>query len=164
MAYYGQLISDLGQDKNTIYTLFTNYYKNPTVKKIKNSSTHSIYMAKIHCLLATVNRFIILMTSLNDEPYNTSKSMADIQWEVFQARELKDIYRVSVHYYIPERGTEMDDKISRTYENYEIVSYKSEKLPLKITLLKVPNMPKNYNANGTLLSALETFNTIVTFN
>ena len=51
MSNYGEILDDFNPLKDYIYSLFVNYFSNPTLTKIKNDTDFSMYAVKFFCLL-----------------------------------------------------------------------------------------------------------------
>ena len=167
---YGQLLGGISQNsnKNDVYKAFLELYNNPDLTKVKDDKNvgggTSIYMVKIHTLLANTNRYLAVTVPIDKEVIGTTKSLSTLPWSSFQARTLAEPpAKLKPYHYMARRGTLLDDEINKIDENKEGVIYAAKKLPLTITLLNTPDMVRGYNEKGTILNALETFNTIITF-
>jgi len=160
MAHYGQII-DIGYDprKEEIYTIFGNYFNFPKMVKIKDVKNYSMYGVKINISLGIEFRYILAFVEKDLNQIGYSKDFKDLKWVVLQTRTLEDDYNIPIHDYIPRRLADLDSNIKLLDTNY---NYAVEKLPIKITLI-----PKSggteYHSSGTLLSAIETYQTIISF-
>ena len=164
MAFYGELLDDTyNPEEEMVYPLFTKYFNNPLLKKIKNIDKYSMYMSKIQSFLDIEYRYLIVFVLQDDVPVGTEKFLEKLYWKCLQTRTLTDNHNIPIHTYIPKRWPDFDYKISLTEKNEKQYLYSVEKLPIKITLL-----PKSkgleYNSKGNVISALEEYQTIVNFN
>jgi hypothetical protein len=175
---YAENINGYSPHKETVYKLIENYYDNPKMVKVedipdKNSinggnNGKSIYACKIFSLLSVDNRYIIAITPKDDLPIGFMKYLKDIEWECFQTRSIRDYPHKfkNSHKYSLNVAKKTGDYLapfhvrSRTKDACE---YVSNDLPLLITLLNSGKSIYTFGNEGTLISALETFNTILTF-
>ena len=52
MTEYGHMLdSDLVEDKRTVHDMFTSYFGNPSLTKIKDDNNCSVYAAKVNLQL-----------------------------------------------------------------------------------------------------------------
>ena len=60
MTEYGHMIdSDLVEDKRTIHDMFTSYFGNPSLTKIKDDNNCSVYAAKVNLQLRE-HRYLLI--------------------------------------------------------------------------------------------------------
>ena len=99
----------------------------------------------------------------NKEIYNQLKKLLILQDEIAENGEIINTYR-----WLTENVKKTDIFNSRIYiknRSKESSEYGSEKFSnILITLLHAHNIEYEYPNEGTLLAALETFRTIITFN
>jgi hypothetical protein len=161
MSQFGRLIEN---DINTenLYSGFVEYFKNPIMTKIKNENNLSIYMCKTYCLLGNECRYLVAM--IKQDPYNvgTNVELSDLQWVCFQTRTMGNISEMNSHIYDAKRNTSLNCKIVSFNQDEKCVQYDCVDFPVVITLLKTKKMTTDYIKEGTLLSALETYQTIIT--
>jgi hypothetical protein len=163
MSQYGELLGEYEPEKDSVYMIFTDFYNNPGMTKTQETKTQSVYMTRIHSLLSNTYKYLIAMVPKDSSSLGVEKDMVNLKWNVFQTRSMKDKRKLKPHHYMPARGTALDAKITRTEETKESSTYSVNNLPIKITLLNTADMSHDYHANGSVLSALETFQTVVTF-
>ena len=163
---FGQVINpQYDPSKNYIYEAFCEYFNNPMLTKIKNVSNFTVYMAKIHSMLGNTYRYLILFVSRDVNSTGHVNQMKDLEWVSLQTRTLEDQHDLKQHSYIARRMHELSKKIhidtrSETQSIYTVDGY-----PLTITLLHTrKNNTYQYQQTGTIVSALETYQTIVNFN
>lgn len=167
MASYGQILDpDYDPRKDDVYTLFTVYFGNPEMTKIKDVGQYSMYTAKIHALLGIEYRYVIVFVYRDESKLGTVEKLNVLKWISLQTRGLPDDHKIPYHSYVPRRMPELDKKISlkskaETSDGMEQYIYTVQDLPITITLLAKKNA--SYNASGTVVLALETYSTIVSF-
>jgi len=161
MSRHGQLID--GEYKDDVYTLFSSYFDNPIMKKIRDVNSHSMYGVKIHALLGIVSRYVIAFCKQDVYPIGNEVSLSNLRWVSIQTRTLDENYPVHTHTYIPARHY-LTNEINLFKQDNTKYSYTVEELPLLVTLLPSgKSQGMEYNSKGTLVTALETYNTIVNF-
>jgi len=154
--------------KNHVYEAFYEYYNNPELTKIKNVNAglnnFTVYMAKIHSMLGNAFRYLILFVPRDVNPTGTQKHMNDLDWVSLQTRTLEDRHDLKSHSYPVRRTQALSQKITRDTQNEQQSTYNAEIFPLTVTLLHTrKNNSFQYQPTGTIVSALETFQTIINF-
>ena len=162
---FGQVINpQYDPSKNYIYEAFIEYFGNPVLTKIKNVNNYSVYMIKIHSMIGKSYRYLILFVDKDVNEFGTTKNMADIEWVSLQTRTLEDHHDLKSHRYQPRHMPPLNQKITIKTQNENQSTYNAESFPVVITLLHTRK--KNtfqYQPSGTIVSALETFQTIINF-
>ncbi len=150
-------------DRTKIYDAFTSNFKNPTFTKMRDTDQFSIYMSKIYCLLGTTQRYIVLFTNIDVYTIGTTREMADILWVSLQTRNLEENHDIPLHTYQAKRGTILDAEIVRSFSGFDASEYSCPTIKnLKVTIIhKKGSDSLSYANKGTILSALETYSTIV---
>jgi hypothetical protein len=163
MASYGQPLN-YGYDpaRDSVYPLFTSYFENPRMFKIKDIGIYSMYMSKIHALLGVEFRYLIVFVPKNNLPNKDEKFLSQLEWESLQTRTLTDDHNLPYHSYTPRRMPELDKKIWLKNKDDTQYVYSVEQLPIQIILLP-RSKSVDYNASGTIVPALETYQTLVNF-
>lgn len=163
MAQYGQVLDGgYEPEKDYVYSLFVNYFNNPTMTKIKDVGNYSMYGCKIYCLLSKECRYIIAITHMDNYTSGTVEELKNIKWISLQTRTLSEQYNVETHVYEPKSEGPLATRITRVKKDNNSSTYESNELPIIITLLHTPKK-SNYQDKGTVVVALETWETIVTF-
>lgn len=165
MAYYGEILES-GYDpiKENIYSSFTRYFNDPVMTKMKDINGYSMYIAKTDSQLGIEHRYIIVFIPIDGANIGTSEKMSKLNWVSLQTRTLKDDHRLPIHGYFPQRLPELDKKITLTQKDNQQYRYTVKELPLNVVLLPVNGSRGiEYNSSGSLVSALETYQTIVSF-
>lgn len=164
MAQYGQVLDGgYEPEKDYIYTLFVDYFNNPIMTKIKDiNNTYSMYACKMYCLLSKECRYIIAITHLNNFKLHTVEELRTMKWVSLQTRTLTEQYSVETHVYEPKAEGPLATTINRIKKDKDSSTYESSELPIIVTLLHTPKK-SNYQDKGTIVVAIETWETIITF-
>lgn len=150
-------------EKEYTYRLMTNYYDNMNMSKIKDDGKFSIYMARLKCLLLNEQRYLIAVVNRDQYPPSYQKPLADIRWVSLQVRNLTEDYNLSPQSYEMKRVPDFQRRLKVIQRDQEVTTYKVENLPVHLSLLHTRNMEYEYPDEGSLISALETFRTIIQF-
>uniref|UniRef100_A0A6C0CZ18 Uncharacterized protein n=1 Tax=viral metagenome TaxID=1070528 RepID=A0A6C0CZ18_9ZZZZ len=166
MAKYGELLHTYDPEKDNMYKLFCNYLNNPTMTKIKDVESFSMYMTKTYCMLNNQCRYIIAFVEYDNLAIQSKHQLVDLRWVSLQTRTLDDMHNLPAHSYIPKRGGELAIEINRISKNANNSTYVCPNLPITITLL---HTKKNLNGmeyqdKGSVIAAIETYQTIITMN
>lgn len=160
---YNILKDDIYIKKRQVYDAFIDYFKNPTmVKKKVDENGLSIYMTKLYCLLLSNKcRYIISIVKNDKFEIGTEKQLSELLWSSFQTRELsKTECENQAHFYEAVLEGILTAKINKISEDHNMSNYEVENLPITLSLLHTEKNPTYVN-EGTLINALETFNTVV---
>jgi len=163
MSTHGKLL-DSEPMKDDVYNLFTQYFKNPNMTKIKNVENFSTYMAKTYCLLSRECKYIIAIVRADNYPIGFTEHLSNLRWLNIQTRTLFDKHNLDSHSYVAAKGGEIDCAIQRIKITDKASIYKCDGMPLMCYLLH--NEKKNehtYSDKGSLVSAIETYETIISF-
>ena len=165
MTQYGQLINpDYDPKKNDVYKAFYDYYSNPLMSKIKNVEIYSMYMCKIHAMLGNAYRYIIIFVNKDTEDIGYTKYLRDCQWISLQSRTLEEQHKLPSHNYNVKKTPELNQKIYIMERTEKESTYNCELFPLIVTMLNTrKNNMYQYQPTGSIISALETFQTIINF-
>jgi hypothetical protein len=163
---FGQVINpQYDPSKNSVYEAFTEYFGNPVLTKIKNVDNYSVYMTRIHAMLGNAFRYLILFVDRDVNMFKTTKNMAELEWISLQTRTLEDRHDLKSHAYNARQMPPLTQKIKIQTQNEQQSTYIAESFPLVVTLLHTrKNNSFQYQPMGTIVSALETFQTIINFN
>jgi hypothetical protein len=165
MAHYGQVLdSNYDPRKDQIYTSFAEYFENPTMTKIKDVQNYSMYMTKIHALLGIEYRYIIAFVYKDNSAIGTTSPLIDLRWQSLQTRGLQEDHNIPPQSYIPRKLPSINKRITLTHRDPNQYVYSTESLPIVVTLLpSSKNKGIEYSQTGTLVTALETYNTILSW-
>lgn len=166
MIEYGEYLNEYSPTEEYYTNLLNSYFDNPVMTKVQNVNGMSIYSCKVHSMLSVDKRFILCNTKLDNFPIGYKTSLKDISWECLQTRA-KNIpnYDTGIPHRYNIKKTE-EYRIPLYIEKRESSSctYRTNKdTTLCITLLTEGKTPYIYGAEGNLVSALETFATLITF-
>lgn len=150
-------------EKEYTYRLMTDYYDNMNMNKIKDDGKFSIYMARLKCLLLNEQRYLIAVANRDQYPPSYQKPLADIRWVSLQVRNLMEDYNLSPQSYEMKRVPDFQRRLKVIHRDQEVTTYQVENLPVQLSLLHTRNMEYEYPDEGSLISALETFRTIIQF-
>ena len=161
---HGQLFTDYTPEQDYIYESFAYYFDNPLMVKTKDVDNYSMYICKIHCLLNKDYRYIILFTDQDTNINGFKKPLKDLKWVSFQTRTLSDHHpNLIQHNYTPKRQHPFTSEINAIKRDKEGVTYHAKDLNILILLLTQEKESKFYQNKGSIASAFETYNTIISF-
>jgi len=162
MANYGQVL-DCGLDYENMYKSFSDYFANPLMTKIKNVDLFSMYASKTHCLLSRECRYILVFRDIDSKQLGSTENLRDINWKSIQTRTMADYHNIPPHPYTAENKGPLREIISRVDKNDKHSTYTCNNFPIKISILHTKKKGMHdYQDKGTIISALETWQTIVT--
>ena len=146
-----------------LYTAFVYYFDNPEFTKIKNLDIYSIYMCKLNVQLANEYRYLVAIVPRDAFFVGTAQELSKLHWSVFQTRSLNETHAIikKRSSYQPKQDGIFQSVIHRTGISDKETTYKSDLLPIEISLLTNKNNLYDYPTEGLLNSALETYNTII---
>ena len=164
MASYGQLLEDgYDPDQDIVYPLFVKYFGDPKMVKLKNVDKFTMYITKIHALLGIEYRYLIVIVREDGYPKGHVQNLANLKWVSLQTRTLSDDYDSPVLSYVPRRSPDIDRKITLSSKDSKQYVYSVEDLPIRIAIIPKTGGGYDYAPTGSVVVALETFQTIVTF-
>jgi len=161
---YGTPIIDFNPTLDLLYDNVAKFFNNPIMSKFKDADTYSIYICKIKCYFLTEYRYLLAFVEKNDFPLDSKELLSNIKWEVFQTRMLSDNYTYPQHEYMPNMNKFLSCKITQIRNDEHAATYTCDELPLVVTLLHKKAGVNEFQPKGTLVAALETYRTIITFN
>ena len=165
MEKYGTVFDkNFNLKRDQFRNLIVEYYQNPTLQKLKNTKTDSIYIARVDNNLLAEKQYIVATCNRDNLPIGMMVSLANIRWNSFQTRYLKDINAISFTFTIP-KDEKFNLQLQLVERQEEISKYRVQNNKLvSISLLHNNKNLYEYPNTGTLITALETFKTIITFN
>jgi len=165
MSEFGQILDSYEPDNEKLYLDFDEYFNHPIMVKIKDVNNHSMYICKLYCLLSNQCRYIIVFVEQDTYAINSKHMLKSLQWKSLQTRTLSEQYKIPAHGYQPKREGPLNCIITRTSVNKESNVYSCDAYPITITLLlDQNNKNEDYKERGNIISALETYSTIITIN
>jgi hypothetical protein len=164
MSHYGKLLDPTYDPrKDSIYKLFVTYFGNLSMTKIKNVDRYSMYAAKIRSGLSTEHRYIFIFIDNDNLPIGNMDSLNIFRWLSLQTRTISDNHDIPPQTYNPRRFPDFMDIINLTNKSKHKYEYSAEKLPLNITLLSSKEGTSEYRPRGSVVTAIETYNTVINF-
>lgn len=160
MMKYGELINDVEKDI-LLYKCFTEYFDNPMMTKIDSKDGKSIYSVKIKGN-SMDNKFIIVFVNEDNLNIGRTKHLSELSWDSLQTRTLNNVtYNVITHSYEVRKYRDLLHPIHKKEANDKSCVYTCDGLPIRVVLLNYKNQYHSYKEKGTMLSAIETYNTIL---
>ncbi|MHA2038979.1 MAG: hypothetical protein ACW98X_21330 [Promethearchaeota archaeon] len=158
-------IQNIDQNKQYTYDMFSEYFNNPLMYKLKDiEDSFSMYVCKNYCLLSKYCRYIIVVVKKDNYNLNKILNLKDLYWINLQTRTIEDGPSLpTTHNYIPTIKTSLACNIVRYQKSNKKSMYLCEKLNLNIELLNTEDDEFEYSNKGTIVNAIETFQTIITF-
>jgi len=168
MSQYGEILDGgYEPEKDYVYKLFVNYFNNPIMTKIKDEgNNYSLYASKVYCLLSKECRYIIAITNKDQYRVGTTEELLTMKWVSLQTRTLKEEFKTKVDFHGYEAKAEgpLTAVIRRVKVEDSSSTYLCQDLPITITLLHNERKKSySYQDKGTVIAALETWETIITF-
>jgi hypothetical protein len=164
MAHYGKVLNEYEPEKEDIYQEINNFFENPRMVKQKDVEGLSMYMCKTQCLLTNEYRYLIALVMEDKNEIGHFEYLDNLLWVSFQTRTLTEKFEVPVHSYTPRRGTGIDTPIERQNINQKASDYSCEKFDTcVVTLLHTKEGPNQYQNKGSIITALETYQTVISF-
>ena len=167
ISKYGHVFDDEFKiSRQPTYDAFCAYFDNISLTKIKNTTTHSVYMARISCLLANGVRCVVAISNLDKIPIGTVCVLDSIRWEALQTRTLAECpATLSEQSYMAKNVPPFSLPIVQMSSSDEMCEF-SYNGPFNIKVALMYNKKgatHEFAERGTLRAALETFRTIVSF-
>ena len=165
MSIYGEKLDDFNPNRLEVYNLFNTYFENPIMTKIQDTEKFSTYANKLYCLLSKECRYLIVIMYRTIDPIGTQTNLTDIEWVSFQTRTLTNSYKCNNHSFTTDPSHIFASSIIERQDiSKEATTYSCLNLPLNVTLLHTKNKTvDSYQPKGSLMLALETYETVVTF-
>ena len=90
--------------------------------------------------------------------------LSKLSWISFQTRTLEDRHGVDSHSYQPKMEGPLVAQLTRKTTEQNMSTYVCEAFPIEVHLLhKKKDVQTEYQPKGNIISAIETFQTIITF-
>lgn len=161
MSRFGEQIDTIDNSHMEVYNDFIQYFGNPMMTKISTMKNNSIYAVRRSINNDNGNKYILVYSKEDGRPIGSTKPLTEIHWDSFQTRVLKKDYDVLNHAYETRKFSKFETTIHRVEKKEDSSTYICNGIPVKVILLDSKNQHFNYKAKGTLLSAIETYNTIL---
>lgn len=161
MAQYGYIIdSDLQSDKRDVYAMFSQYFGNPALTKVRDERLYSTYAVKLNVYLRE-NRYLMLITTKDENQIGAMFPFDDIKWEALQTRSTNSEFECGNFTYIPSNKAPFSSRIYLKERQDKRTTYTSKDYPLSACLIHTGKSKYEYPNLGTLASALESYQTII---
>lgn len=163
MAEYGETIDGSDVQRIDVYNYFVNYFGNPLMQKIKNlNGGYTMYCCKIKSMLTKDKKYIFLVINSQNTPDSEQAHLSDIIWDILQTRTIEENYSVPVHSYqikpSPPHPIKVFEKNDDAYK-YTCHTFSN----IIVSLMFTKNQTRVYGDRGDLGLAIETYNTVVSF-
>jgi hypothetical protein len=162
MTEYGFILDqDLQFEKRNIYELFTNYFGNPLLTKIKDQSGVSVYAGRAAEMLRD-RRYLIVLIDSDKNPLGKRYKLDELPWKCLQTRTNQEEYNCDSFSYMPNTKAPYDTRMLLKERKPTLTSYMNKKYKFSLCLLHTDDTTRyEYGDIGTLHSALETYQTII---
>lgn len=153
-----------------IHHAFAQYYKNFQLIKTSEVKELSMYKAPVISLINDATfRYIVIIVKNDANEIGTIKKLSELNWFVFQTRtlpynQIKDSLELTLKPMAVNQSNPpellADAKIYKTKNDQHKFYYSSTIQGLSVELLKTKTH-SNYNDQGSLLTALEQYATVI---
>ena len=157
------------QEKQSIRKSISDYFGNLVMTKLKktdpteNKPSYSIYYAKIGCMLCVDDRYVIAIVESDPYPIGSQEYLSEMNWISFQTRTIEQpLSQLKTQQTKSVMTRQITDKIHLQEKTQDRNVYMASTLPLKIELLYTTE-DDNYSNSGTIQSALDTYNCVLSF-
>lgn len=158
------------QERVTVQKAMVDYFGDVVVTKCReipetrNSPAYSVYYARIGCMLCIDDRYIVIIVEANRSyPMRHQAYLSSLNWTSFQTRTIdkapKDLKTQTAKSKITPV---IASKIKLAEKRDDRYVYFTDGVPVKVELLFTKN-DDSYAEFGTIQSALETYNCVVSF-
>jgi len=167
-----KIFSNPVDEKSYIRKAFSDLYKGIVMIKTNEYNqepygVYGIYKARLNSYTMGDNNIIIAIVPEDDLPLGTRKLIDSLEWVSFQTRVMtsvkKDLngFNLPMQSYMIKGDNILNDRIKAIKETKTKMIYTTSNLPLKVEILKL-NEDDSFSEEGSVMSALEVFQTIVT--
>jgi len=164
MAEYGEPLYDNDVRIDDLYTAIDTFFNKPSMTKIKDERAFSIYMCKIQCMLMNEHRYLIAFVNIDSNPTNTSVRLNELGWISFLTQTITDNHNIPFHNYQARNGGLLNSIITRIRMDDKCSTYSCDDYPITVTLSNKKSGNSAYQDKGTIVAALETYQTVITLN
>ena len=163
MSQYGHTFDQtFDPAKTSTYNIFVSIYGDPILTKTKDDGVKSTYMGKTSCMLINECRYLIATVTNDSHNIGTTEHLSNLHWTNFQTRTLKGKYSCAVCN--SANTNAFSPNLVLVERTPQYTQYKNDDIKIKVSLLhKKTNNLYEYPNNGDLISALELYNTIISF-
>jgi hypothetical protein len=151
-------------ERDYVYQLITKYYDNPTMTKVKEpNESLSMYVCQLTCLLMNEKRYLIVLTHKDTHPLGYSQPLNEFRWVSFRVRSLQEesYQNIPIHNYKIKRDDRFMIGLKIKNRNQDISLYETDLGVFSVSLLHTKKQEYEYPNEGNLVSALETYHTVL---
>jgi hypothetical protein len=167
-----RLFSSPIDEKQYIRKAFNDLYKGVVMTKTNDWNQepygiYGIYKARLASYTMGDNNIIIAIVPNDELPLGTRKLIDSLQWISFQTRTMTNVkkdlngFNLPIQNYMIKGENILNDRIKVVKETSTKYIYNTTNLPLKVEILKL-NEDDTFSEEGTIISALEVFQTVIT--
>jgi len=167
-----RMVVFLGYDprRDFIYDTIAGYFQNPSMVKIppREETGMDLFAVRVSSMLLKDRRFLFVLAPPDATmPFGTVQPLRSIQWEVLQARSVvddDDLAMLPVMKYDIRRDAFRDYRLIMDNGTEDWTSYRVQPLlPIRVHLLHRKKGRHEYSTEGTIVAAIETYQTILSF-
>jgi hypothetical protein len=167
-----KIFSNPVDEKAYIRKAFNDLYKGVVMTKTNEYNqepygVYGIYKARLNSYTMGDNNIIIAIVPDDDLPLGTRKLIDSLSWISFQTRVMTNVkkdlngFNLPMQSYMIKGDSILNDRIKAIKETNTKMIYTTSNLPLKVEILKI-NDEDSFSEEGSIISALEVFQTVVT--
>jgi len=167
-----KLFSNPVDEKAYIRKAFNDLYKGVIMTKTNEYNQepygiYGIYKARLSSYTMGDNNIIIAIVPEDELPLGTRKLIDSLEWVSFQTRVMTNVKKdlngfvLPIQNYMIKGDSILNDRIKAIKETNTKMIYSTSNLPLKVEILKI-NEDDTFSEEGSVMSALEVFQTVVT--
>jgi hypothetical protein len=155
-------------EKEAVRQGLADVYKGFWLTKTHQHGNYGIYKASIDSLTTDGYKYIVAIVPDDNTPISSEKLLSSLKWIIFQSRMTNNIEKefnnqqVQPQSYQIKRENILFDVIRLQGENQGKAIYLPDTLPLKVEVL-ILKENENFSEEGTVLAALELYQTIISF-
>ncbi len=167
-----KIFSNPVDEKSYIRKAFNELYKGVIMTKTNEWNqepygVYGIYKARLNSYTMGDNNIIIAIVPGDDLPLGTRKLIDSLEWVSFQTRVMTNVkkdlngFNLPMQNYMIKGDSILNDRIKAVKETNTKMIYTTSNLPLKVEILKI-NEEDSFSEEGSIISALEVFQTVIT--
>lgn len=167
-----KLFSNRVDEKDYIRKGFSDLYKGVIMTKTNEYDqepygVYGIYKARLNSYTMGDMNIIIAIVQDDDLPLGTRKLIDSLEWMSFQTRVMTNVkkdlngFNLPIQNYMIKGDSILNDRIKAVKETPTKMIYSTSNLPLKVEILKL-NEDDTFSEEGSVMSALEVFQTVIT--
>jgi hypothetical protein len=149
-------------ERDVVYDTVIGHVGNPHMIKTKVQDGYAVYMVEVQSMLLNEKRFLVVLTT-DSQPVGHTAYLSDLKWISFQARTLSEApsLDIPVYSYMAQRGASSTLQLRCKSRSNAVTVYRSP--DLEVSLLHTRGGEYEYPNDGSLASAIETYQTVIRF-